>query len=328
MSRRGWGSPARSPPAEVVRGRRLLLWDGRHQRLLEAMLAMLLAALLVAAPAQDTLVTKDGSRLTGTIVEESPTDGVTMRLDDGTLRRFDRDAARGSRAAPPARSKRARRRGRARRRRRPVPRRAAGAARHRLPLPRRPCPRARDRGASGRGRDDPAAGRHEAPLRAGADRQDRVRRRLGDGAARISRRVRRRPRRRRRGRARRAAGAGRGLRPSCPCTLRSAWAASASVARWGTASGPGTSSRAARPLPRGGARITLPSDWASTSTSASATRATRAGPARRGARCMSSTVKFGLLLRHTWGATAPVEVARGGDRIRRGERHDGRGRRP
>jgi hypothetical protein len=56
------------------------------------MLAMLLAALLVAAPAQDTLVTKDGSRLTGTIVEESPTEGVTMRLDDGTLRRFDPDA--------------------------------------------------------------------------------------------------------------------------------------------------------------------------------------------------------------------------------------------
>ena len=56
------------------------------------MLAILLAAALAAAPAQDTLVTKDGTRLTGTIIEESPTQGVTMKLEDGTLRRFDPDA--------------------------------------------------------------------------------------------------------------------------------------------------------------------------------------------------------------------------------------------
>lgn len=56
------------------------------------MLAILLAAALAAAPAQDVLVTKDGTRLTGTIVEESPTKGVTVRLPDGTLRRFDPEA--------------------------------------------------------------------------------------------------------------------------------------------------------------------------------------------------------------------------------------------
>lgn len=56
------------------------------------MLAILLAAALAAASAQDVLVTKDGTRVTGTIVEESPTKGVTLRLEDGTLRRFDPDA--------------------------------------------------------------------------------------------------------------------------------------------------------------------------------------------------------------------------------------------
>ncbi len=56
------------------------------------MLAILLAAALAAAPAQDVLVTKDGTRLTGTIIEESPTQGVTLKLEDGTLRRFDPDA--------------------------------------------------------------------------------------------------------------------------------------------------------------------------------------------------------------------------------------------
>lgn len=70
------------------------------------MLAILLAAVLAAAPTQDTLVIKDGTRLTGTIVEESPTAGVTIRLEDGTLRRFDPDAIvrieRGSAAPGPA----------------------------------------------------------------------------------------------------------------------------------------------------------------------------------------------------------------------------------
>ncbi|WP_242345236.1 hypothetical protein [Anaeromyxobacter terrae] len=56
------------------------------------MLAILLAAALAAAPAQDTVIIKDGTRVTGTIVEESPTTGVTIQLEDGTLRRFDPDA--------------------------------------------------------------------------------------------------------------------------------------------------------------------------------------------------------------------------------------------
>ncbi|WP_242360300.1 hypothetical protein [Anaeromyxobacter sp. SG17] len=56
------------------------------------MLAILLAAALAAAPAQDTVVIKDGTRVTGTIVEESPSTGVTIQLEDGTLRRFDPDA--------------------------------------------------------------------------------------------------------------------------------------------------------------------------------------------------------------------------------------------
>jgi hypothetical protein len=53
------------------------------------MLAILLAALVAASPRYDTIFTHDGSRLAGTVVEESPTRGVTIQLPDGTLRRFD-----------------------------------------------------------------------------------------------------------------------------------------------------------------------------------------------------------------------------------------------
>lgn len=53
------------------------------------MLAILIAALLAASPRYDTIYTNDGSRLAGTVVEESPSRGVTIQLPDGTLRRFD-----------------------------------------------------------------------------------------------------------------------------------------------------------------------------------------------------------------------------------------------
>jgi hypothetical protein len=53
------------------------------------MLAILLAAALAAAPRQDTITTQDGARLSGRVVEESPTRGVTIQMPDGTLRRFD-----------------------------------------------------------------------------------------------------------------------------------------------------------------------------------------------------------------------------------------------
>jgi len=54
------------------------------------MLAVLVAALLTAAPNTDTVVTADGTRIQGTVVEESPSKGVTIQADDGTLRRFER----------------------------------------------------------------------------------------------------------------------------------------------------------------------------------------------------------------------------------------------
>ncbi len=53
------------------------------------MLALLLAVALTAAPRYDTIITRDGARLAGTVTEESPTKGVTVELPDGTLRRFD-----------------------------------------------------------------------------------------------------------------------------------------------------------------------------------------------------------------------------------------------
>ena len=56
------------------------------------MLALLLAVALTAAPRYDTIITRDGARLAGTVVEESPTKGVTVELPDGTLRRFDAGA--------------------------------------------------------------------------------------------------------------------------------------------------------------------------------------------------------------------------------------------
>ena len=56
------------------------------------MLALLPAVALTAAPRYDTIITRDGARLAGTVVEESPTKGVTVELPDGTLRRFDAGA--------------------------------------------------------------------------------------------------------------------------------------------------------------------------------------------------------------------------------------------
>lgn len=53
------------------------------------MLAVIVAALLAAAPNTDTVVTADGTRIQGTVVEESPSKGVTIQAADGTLRRFE-----------------------------------------------------------------------------------------------------------------------------------------------------------------------------------------------------------------------------------------------
>jgi hypothetical protein len=53
------------------------------------MLAILAAALLAAAPPQDTVFTSDGGRLIGTVVEEGP-QGVAVQLPDGTFRRLAR----------------------------------------------------------------------------------------------------------------------------------------------------------------------------------------------------------------------------------------------
>lgn len=54
------------------------------------MIALLLAAALAASPNYDTVTTSDGTRLIGTVVEESPTKGVTIQLADGTTRRLER----------------------------------------------------------------------------------------------------------------------------------------------------------------------------------------------------------------------------------------------
>jgi hypothetical protein len=58
------------------------------------MLPLLLALSLAAAPARDTVTLRDGSRLVGTVIEESPK-GVSVEMPDGTLRRFEpREVAR------------------------------------------------------------------------------------------------------------------------------------------------------------------------------------------------------------------------------------------
>jgi hypothetical protein len=54
------------------------------------MFPVLVAALLVAASPVDTVFTVDGGRITGTVLEESATSGVTIQTPDGTVRRIDR----------------------------------------------------------------------------------------------------------------------------------------------------------------------------------------------------------------------------------------------
>ena len=58
------------------------------------MIALLLAAALAVTPNYDTVTTGDGTRLIGTVVEESPTKGVTIQLADGTTRRLERSEVR------------------------------------------------------------------------------------------------------------------------------------------------------------------------------------------------------------------------------------------
>jgi hypothetical protein len=55
------------------------------------MLPVLVAALLAAAPPSDSVYTVDGGRITGTVLEESPTAGVTIQLPDGSVQRLDRN---------------------------------------------------------------------------------------------------------------------------------------------------------------------------------------------------------------------------------------------
>jgi hypothetical protein len=50
------------------------------------MLAMILTALLAATPGADTVMATDGTRLTGTVIEESPSAGITIQLLDGSFR--------------------------------------------------------------------------------------------------------------------------------------------------------------------------------------------------------------------------------------------------
>ncbi|MFT3915503.1 MAG: hypothetical protein QM704_15705 [Anaeromyxobacteraceae bacterium] len=52
--------------------------------------ALILAAALAAPPQYDTVTTADGTRLIGTVVEESPTKGITIQLADGSTRRLER----------------------------------------------------------------------------------------------------------------------------------------------------------------------------------------------------------------------------------------------
>lgn len=56
------------------------------------MLAVLAAALLsvTAAADSDTLVTADGTRVSGVVVEENPSRGVKLKLPDGTIRTYGR----------------------------------------------------------------------------------------------------------------------------------------------------------------------------------------------------------------------------------------------
>jgi len=53
------------------------------------MLAVLVAALVAAAGNPDVVVTTDGTRIRGMVIEESAA-GVTIQVDDGTTRRFER----------------------------------------------------------------------------------------------------------------------------------------------------------------------------------------------------------------------------------------------
>ena len=54
------------------------------------MVSVLVAALLITAPPADTVFTVDGGRVTGTVLEESATSGVTIQTPDGAIRKFDR----------------------------------------------------------------------------------------------------------------------------------------------------------------------------------------------------------------------------------------------
>jgi hypothetical protein len=54
------------------------------------MISALVAALLAAASPADTVFTVDGGRITGTVLEESATSGVTIQTPDGSVRRIDR----------------------------------------------------------------------------------------------------------------------------------------------------------------------------------------------------------------------------------------------
>jgi hypothetical protein len=54
------------------------------------MLAILAAMMLAATPQHDTLFKKDGGRVIGTVIEESP-EQISIRLPDGTFRRFSPD---------------------------------------------------------------------------------------------------------------------------------------------------------------------------------------------------------------------------------------------
>ncbi len=52
--------------------------------------ALVAAALLASASPADTIHTIDGGRITGTVLEESPTTGVTIQTPDGAVRRIER----------------------------------------------------------------------------------------------------------------------------------------------------------------------------------------------------------------------------------------------
>ena len=52
------------------------------------MIHLVLAALLAAAAPSDTVYTVDGGRVVGTVLEESPSSGVSIQAPDGTVRRI------------------------------------------------------------------------------------------------------------------------------------------------------------------------------------------------------------------------------------------------